>query len=231
MSHRYPWESTTYSTPQSKFKYSSPSSNLFSSTSNPYKRVTSFATTPATKYTYTTASYLYVNKYKTKVNISNDASYSKNGYAGGTTTRNYSYYTVSPISKINDLNYPKISPFRHKGTVSMVLATADEKDQNGPQNDARGKRNLYQKMTILAFFSSYENLLFIFSVDHLIKPYRLDIFFLSILALFYFSCFIFLIILYTMKLSILLLYIGVLPFLLCYFTLCIQPFIVIIVNE
>ncbi|XP_033199077.1 A disintegrin and metalloproteinase with thrombospondin motifs 4 isoform X1 [Bombus vosnesenskii] len=135
--YRYPWESTTYSTPQSKFKYSSPSSNLFSSTSNPYKRVTSFATTPATKYTYTTASYLYVNKYKTKVNISNDASYSKNGYAGGTTTRNYSYYTVSPISKINDLNYPKISPFRHKGTVSMVLATADEKDQNGPQNDAR----------------------------------------------------------------------------------------------
>ncbi|XP_068983639.1 A disintegrin and metalloproteinase with thrombospondin motifs like isoform X1 [Bombus flavifrons] len=133
--YRYPWESTTYSTPQSKFKYSSPSSNLFSSTSNPYKRVTSFATTPATK--YTTASYLYVNKYKTKVNISNDASYSKNGYAGGTTTRNYSYYTVSPISKINDLNYPKISPFRHKGTVSMVLATADEKDQNGPQNDAR----------------------------------------------------------------------------------------------
>ncbi|XP_033311279.1 A disintegrin and metalloproteinase with thrombospondin motifs 4 isoform X1 [Bombus bifarius] len=135
--YRYPWESTTYSTPQSKFKYSSPSSNLFSSTSNPYKRVTSFATTPATKYTYTTASYLYVNKYKTKVNISNDASYSKNGYAGGTTTRNYSYYTVSPISKINDLNYPKISPFRHKGTVSMVLATADEKDQKGPQNDAR----------------------------------------------------------------------------------------------
>ncbi|XP_060814898.1 A disintegrin and metalloproteinase with thrombospondin motifs like isoform X1 [Bombus pascuorum] len=135
--YRYPWESTTYSTPQSKFKYSSPSSNLFSSTSNSYKRVTSFATTPATKYTYTTASYLYANKYKTKVNISNDASYSKNGYAGGTTTRNYSYYTVSPISKINDLNYPKISPFRHKGTVSMVLATADEKDQNGPQNDAR----------------------------------------------------------------------------------------------
>ena len=156
MSHRYPWESTTHSTPQSKFKYSSPSSNLFSSTSNPYKRVTSFATTPATKYTYTTASYLYANKYKTKVNNSNDNnSYSKNGYAAGTTTRrytNYSYYTVSPMSKINDLNYPKISPFRHKSTVSTGFATSGKRDQNGLQSDARGKRNLYQKPTICTHF-------------------------------------------------------------------------------
>ncbi|XP_017762421.1 PREDICTED: A disintegrin and metalloproteinase with thrombospondin motifs 8 isoform X1 [Eufriesea mexicana] len=134
--YRYPWESTTHSTPQSKFKYSSPSSNLFSSTSNPYKRVTPFATTPATKYTYTTA-----NKYKTKVNSSNDASYSKNGYSGATTTRkyNYSYYTVSPISKVtNDLNYPKISPFKHKGTVSTVpFSAASKRDQNGLQSNAR----------------------------------------------------------------------------------------------
>ncbi|KAK9301170.1 hypothetical protein QLX08_006387 [Tetragonisca angustula] len=140
--YRYPWESTTHGTPQSKFKYSSPSSNLFSSTSNPYKRVTSFATTPATKYTYTTASYLlYANKYKTRVNNSNDNnSYSKNGYAAGTTTRrytNYSYYTVSPMSKINDLNYPKISPFRHKSTVSTGFAASGKRDQNGLQSDAR----------------------------------------------------------------------------------------------
>lgn len=144
MSHRYPWELTTHSTPQSKFKYSSPSSNLFSSTSNSYKRVT-FATTPVTKYTYTTASYLYANKYKTKVNNSNDASYSKNGYGGGTTTRkymNHSYYTVNPISKVtNDLNYPKISPFKHKGTT-VSFATSSKKDQNGLQSDARGKINI-----------------------------------------------------------------------------------------
>ncbi|XP_012350165.1 A disintegrin and metalloproteinase with thrombospondin motifs 8 isoform X2 [Apis florea] len=139
--YRYPWELTTHSTPQTKFKYSSPSSNLFSSTSNSYKRVT-FATTPVTKYTYTTASYLYANKYKTKVNNSNDASYSKNGYGGGTTTTtrkymNHSYYTVNPISKVtNDLNYPKISPFKHKGTT-VSFATSGKKDQNGLQSDAR----------------------------------------------------------------------------------------------
>lgn len=174
MSHRYPWESTTHSTPQSKFKYSSPSSNLFSSTSNPYKRVTSFATTPATKYTYTTtttASYLYANKYKTKVNNSNDNnSYSKNGYAAGTTTRrytNYSYYTVSPMSKINDLNYPKISPFRHKGTASTGFAASGKRDQNGLQSDARGKRNLHQKPTICTHFplGAARLLLFVFSLD------------------------------------------------------------------
>ncbi|XP_076385254.1 sol narae metalloprotease isoform X1 [Megachile rotundata] len=139
--YRYPWESTTQSTPQSKFKYSSPSSSLFSSTSNPYKRVTPFATTAANKYTYTTASYLYANKYKTKLNSSNDSN-SKNGY-GSTTTRRYTqsnmYSTVSPLSKVtNDLNYPKISPFKRKSTVStMSFPSTTKGDENGLQNDAR----------------------------------------------------------------------------------------------
>ncbi|XP_017882683.1 A disintegrin and metalloproteinase with thrombospondin motifs 8 isoform X2 [Ceratina calcarata] len=144
--YRYPWETTTHSTPQSKFKYS-PSSNPFSSTSNPTpKRVTPLsATTPATKRAYTTASYPYANKHKTKVNGSNDASYSKNGYAGGggTSTRkyaNYSYYTISPKTMVtNDLNYPKIIPFKHKNTMSTVsYSTTAEGDRDGPQTDARG---------------------------------------------------------------------------------------------
>ncbi|KAF3425041.1 hypothetical protein E2986_13279 [Frieseomelitta varia] len=70
----------------------------------------------------------------------NNTEYSKNGYAAGTTTRrytNYSYYTVSPMSKINDLNYPKISPFRHKSTVSTGFAASGKRDQNGLQGDAR----------------------------------------------------------------------------------------------
>ncbi|CAK9825602.1 Venom metalloproteinase 3 [Anthophora retusa] len=145
--YRYPWESTTHSTLQSKFKYSSSLSNLFSSTSNPYKRVIPYATTPSspTKYnTYTTASYFYANKYKnTKVNnSSNDVSYSKNRYNSTTTRKytNYSYNTVSPVMKVtNDLSYPKISPFKHKGTVSTVtLATTTKGDQNRLQSNARG---------------------------------------------------------------------------------------------
>nr|XP_034189867.1 A disintegrin and metalloproteinase with thrombospondin motifs 1 isoform X1 [Osmia lignaria]XP_034189868.1 A disintegrin and metalloproteinase with thrombospondin motifs 1 isoform X1 [Osmia lignaria]XP_034189869.1 A disintegrin and metalloproteinase with thrombospondin motifs 1 isoform X1 [Osmia lignaria]XP_034189870.1 A disintegrin and metalloproteinase with thrombospondin motifs 1 isoform X1 [Osmia lignaria]XP_034189871.1 A disintegrin and metalloproteinase with thrombospondin motifs 1 iso len=140
--YRYPWESTTQSTPQSKSKYSSPSSSssFFSSTSNP-KRVTSFATSATSKYTYTTASYLYANKYKTKLNNSND-SYSRNGN-GSATTRRYTnnlYYTVSPFSKVtNDLNYRKISPFKRKNTVStMSFPSTTKGDENGPQSDARG---------------------------------------------------------------------------------------------
>ncbi|XP_017793209.1 PREDICTED: A disintegrin and metalloproteinase with thrombospondin motifs 8-like isoform X2 [Habropoda laboriosa] len=143
--YRYPWESTTHSTPQSKFKYSSSLSNLFSLTSNPYKRVTPYATTPpSTKYNaYTTASYFYASKYKnTKVNnSSNDVSFSKNGYGSATTRKytNYSYNTVSPVMKVtNDLSYPKISPFKHKGMVSTVtLATTTKGDQNRLQSNAR----------------------------------------------------------------------------------------------
>lgn len=194
MSYRYPWESTTYSTPLSKFKYSSPSSNLLSSTSSPYKRVIPFATTPATKYTYTTASYFYANKYKTKVTNSNDGSNSKYGYAGGTTTRkytNYSYYTVSPISKVtNDLNYPKISPFKRKVTVGTVsFATATKGDQKGLQSYTRGKSDLYQKSMMLAFLFDYKNHhFFISSIDRLgcSAIVFITISSLSTFALFYF---------------------------------------------
>ncbi|XP_053976913.1 A disintegrin and metalloproteinase with thrombospondin motifs 8 isoform X2 [Hylaeus volcanicus] len=139
--YRYPWESTTHSTQQTKFKYYSPSSSLASSTSSPYyKRVTPF-TTPATKYTQTTAGHLYANKYKTKVY--NDYNSNKNGYVS-TTTRRYSnhlssYYTVSPVSKVtNDVSYPKISPFKHKSTVSMMrFPTTAKGDQNGLRSDGR----------------------------------------------------------------------------------------------
>ncbi|XP_031846200.1 sol narae metalloprotease isoform X2 [Nomia melanderi] len=147
--YRYPWDSTTHSALLSKFKQSSPLSNLFPSSSSslstntPYKRATPFATTPATKYTYTTANYLYTNKYKTKVNNNLDNN-SKNKY-GSTTTRRYSsnhvnsYYTVSPLSKVtNELSYPKISPFKHKSTVSMMSFPATTKgDQNGLQTSGR----------------------------------------------------------------------------------------------
>lgn len=161
MSHRYPWESTTQSTLQSKSKYSSPSSSFFSSTSNP-KRVTSFATSATSKYTYTTASYLYANKYKTKLNNSNDSS-SRNGN-GSTTTRRYTnnlYYTVSPLSKVtNDLNYRKVSPFKRKSTVStMSFPSTTKGDENGPQSDARGKRILCQ-IKDTTFFSDYRNFYF-----------------------------------------------------------------------
>ena len=196
MSHRYPWELTTHSTPQSKFKYSSPSSNLFSSTSNSYKRVTSFATTPVTKYTYTTASYLYANKYKTKVNNSNDASYSKNGYGGGTTTRkymNHSYYTVNPISKVtNDLNYPKISPFKHKGTT-VSFATSSKKDQNGLQSDARGKINIKRRYSlsswIIRIFSLISFIITIVWITRLILVSTISFFILLSLLHFFFSFF------------------------------------------
>ncbi|XP_076249107.1 sol narae metalloprotease isoform X1 [Calliopsis andreniformis] len=145
--YRYPWESTTNSTPQSKFKYSSLLSNLFSSTStsNPYKLVTSFTTTPAIKYTHSTASYLYTNKYKSRISNNNNSSTNNNNNSqGSTTTRKYtnyinSYYTVSPLSRVtNNLNYPKISPFKDKSTISMMsYATTAKGDQNGLQSDGR----------------------------------------------------------------------------------------------
>nr|XP_033326103.1 A disintegrin and metalloproteinase with thrombospondin motifs 1-like isoform X2 [Megalopta genalis] len=144
--YRYPWESSTHSTLLSKFKYSSPLTNLFSSsstsTTSPYKRITPFSTTPATKYIYTTANYLYAGKYKTKVN-NNDDNSSKNKY-GSTTTRKYtnhinSYYTVSPLPKVtNEFSYPKISPFKHKSTMSMMSFPPTTKgDQNELQTNGR----------------------------------------------------------------------------------------------
>ncbi|XP_076670170.1 sol narae metalloprotease isoform X5 [Andrena cerasifolii] len=144
--YRYPWESSTHSTPQSRFKYSSLFSNIFSSTStsSPYKLVTSFATTPAIKYTQTTASYLYANKYKTKVSASSDNNNKKKNNYGSTTTRRYnnylnSYYTVSPLPKItNDPSYPKITPFKHKSTINtMSFPTTAKGDQNGLQSNGR----------------------------------------------------------------------------------------------
>ena len=170
MSRRYPWESSTHSTPQSRFKYSSLLSNIFSSTStsSPYKLVTSIATTPAIKYTQTTASYLYANKYKTKVNTSSDNNNNKKNSYGSTTTRRYnnylnSYYTVSPLSKVtNDLSYPKISPFKHKSTINtMSFPTTAKGDQNGLQSNGRGKRKLYQTKDI-TFFSDYRTFFFSF---------------------------------------------------------------------
>lgn len=137
MSHRYPWESTTHSTPQAKFKYSSLLSNLLlsTSTSNPYKLVTSF-TTPAVKYTHSTAGYVYPNKYKNRINNSNNSS-NNNNSEGSTTTRKYtnylnSYYTVSPVSRVtSDLNYPKVSPFKDKTAISMMsFATTAKGDRS-----------------------------------------------------------------------------------------------------
>ncbi|KZC06162.1 A disintegrin and metalloproteinase with thrombospondin motifs 16 [Dufourea novaeangliae] len=144
--YRYPWESTTHSTPQSKFKYSSSFANLFSSTptstSTPYNRPTPFAATTASKYTNTTANYLYANKYKTKVN-NNDDNSSKNKY-GTSTTRKYanyanSYHTVSPSSKVtSEPSYPKISPFKYKTTVSMMsFPTTTKGDPYGLQTNGR----------------------------------------------------------------------------------------------
>ncbi|XP_076298212.1 sol narae metalloprotease isoform X1 [Lasioglossum baleicum] len=145
--YRYPWESTTHSTLLPKFKHSSSLSNLFSSssttTTTPYKRITPFSTTPASKYIYTTATYLYANKYKTKVNNNDDNSNSKSKY-GSTTTRKYAsymnpYYTVSPLPKVtNEFSYPKISPFKHKSTMSMMSFPPTTKgDQNELQTNGR----------------------------------------------------------------------------------------------
>lgn len=178
MLHRYPWESTTQSTPLSKLKHSSPYVNLFASTpmtttpsttmkttptptstttttttttTNPYK----FATTPfVTSVSRHTQTDLYTNRYKIKSNSNNSNSGSKNKNGAGdsinTTTRRSvfnSYYNFGTTPKIanspNDLNYPKVSPFKYKSTVSvMSFPTTTKGYQKGLRNDGRGKRIL-----------------------------------------------------------------------------------------
>lgn len=141
MPHRYPWESTTLSTPLSSIIASTTPTTI--TTLSTYKRVAIPGVTTLSKYTQTTVNNLYTDRYKTKYNSNNN---NNSGIGGGisTTTRrsvtNFfnSYYTVSTTSKV--INGPKINPFKYKSVMS--LSTTTKGYQNGLRNDGRGKRIL-----------------------------------------------------------------------------------------
>ncbi|XP_066590297.1 A disintegrin and metalloproteinase with thrombospondin motifs like isoform X2 [Prorops nasuta] len=165
--YRYPWEGTTYSTPETKYKYSSPLANEFAPSSpggiRPYsRRVSSYTTTPVVRYTHTTATSLYTNYDKTRsssYDYRND--YNTGGAAGTgttgtsttglttTTTRrtnyyNYnSHYTTGYSSRVsdspNEVVYPKVSPFKRKSTINTMYTTPTKLDTNGIRNDPRGE--------------------------------------------------------------------------------------------
>ncbi|XP_070154576.1 A disintegrin and metalloproteinase with thrombospondin motifs like isoform X2 [Polyergus mexicanus] len=136
--YRYPWESTTLSTPLSSIIASTTPTTI--TTLSTYKRVAIPGITTLSKYTQTTINNLYTDRYKTKYN-SNNNNNNNSGIGGGisTTTRrsvtNFfnSYYTVSTTSKI--INGPKINPFKYKSVMS--LSTTTKGYQNGLRNDGR----------------------------------------------------------------------------------------------
>lgn len=172
MPHRYPWESTTQSTPLSKLKHSSPYTNaiaLITTTSkttttmtttktittNPYKRIIApfVVTTPTVpKYTQTTVNSLCIDRYKTRYNDNNsgnNGSCNKGGNVNTTTKRSVnlfnSHYTGSTVAKVT------ASPFKYKNTVSvMSLSTTTKGYQKGLGNIGRGKRILNQCICITA---------------------------------------------------------------------------------
>lgn len=188
MPRRYPWESTTLSTPLSKLKYSSPYVNVIASTpttittktipisttTNSYRRVTApFITAPTTvsRYTQTTVNHVYTDRYKTKYNNSSSGNSTSNNNKGGiggsistTTRRNVfnffnSYRTVSSTTPklangLNDVNFPRVSPFKYKNGVTS-LSTTTKGYQKGLRNDGRGKRILNQICIICIFLTLF----------------------------------------------------------------------------
>lgn len=139
MLYRYPWGSTTQSTPLSNIIASTPTT-----TTNSYKRVTTPFANTVPRYTQTTVNSLYTDRYKTKYNNSNGNSNKGTGGGIGTTARRNinlfnSYYTASTTPKAT--NGPKVSLFKYKSTLS-VISTTTKGYQNGPRNDGRGKRFL-----------------------------------------------------------------------------------------
>lgn len=145
MLRRYPWESTTLSTPLSSIIASTTRTTI--TTPSTYKRVTIPGVTTLSKYTQTTINNLYTDRYKTKYssNINSNNNNNNSGIGGiSTTTRrsvtNFfnSYYTVSTTPKVT--NGPKINPFKYKSVMS--LSTTTKGYQNGLRNDGRGKRIL-----------------------------------------------------------------------------------------
>ncbi|KAK2581898.1 hypothetical protein KPH14_002355 [Odynerus spinipes] len=162
--YRYPWEGTTYSSPKSKFKLNPFVSNLLASSSTTtvnVKRVTPSA--PVYRYTHTTANNLLAINDKTRASDNNksnsnngngDKSDSNNekGESGGnrsTTTSKKSnrynfnfHYNVTPTPKAgnnpNDVNYPKIIPFKHKSTTSVTqFSPTTVGVRNGLRNNGR----------------------------------------------------------------------------------------------
>ncbi|KAH0954744.1 hypothetical protein HN011_007971 [Eciton burchellii] len=140
--YRYPWGSTTHSTPLSNVIASTPTTTtIMTSTTNSYKRVTTPSIKTAPRYTQTTVNSLYTDRYKTRYDNNNDNS--NKGIGGGvstTTRRNInffdSYYTVSTTPKTT--NGPKVSLFKYKSTLSvMSFSTTTKGYQYGPRNDGR----------------------------------------------------------------------------------------------
>lgn len=191
MPRRYPWESTTQSTPLSKLKYSSPHMNVVASTPmttttktitiNPYKRVIApfVVTTPTLpKYTQTTVDSLCIDRYKTRYNdnsSSNNTSCNKGGNVSTTTKRSLnpfnSRYTGNTVAKIT------ASPFKYKNTVNvMSLSTTTKGYQKSLRNVGRGKRILNQCICIsfasrLSFPHSGRVSLILHGLSHVIGDY------------------------------------------------------------
>ncbi|XP_032665385.1 A disintegrin and metalloproteinase with thrombospondin motifs 1-like isoform X2 [Odontomachus brunneus] len=160
--YRYPWKSTTQSTPLSKLKHSSPYTNALTATTttstttttttmtttktittNPYKRVIApfVVTTPTVpKYTQMIVNNHCINRYKTRYNDSssgNNGSCNRGGNVNTTTKRSVnlfnSHYTSSTVAKVT------ASPFKYKNTVNvMSLSTTTKGYQKGLGSIGRG---------------------------------------------------------------------------------------------
>lgn len=142
---RYPWESTTQSTPLSKFKHSSPYviTTATTSTNPSYRRVVApFVVPTTTKYTQTTS--LCNDRFKTRY-YDNSGGDSCN--KGGTTTKRNLFdsprYTAS--------NVPKVTPFKYAVSV-MSLSTTTKGYQKGLRNVGRGKRIIAISLSFSALF-------------------------------------------------------------------------------
>ncbi|XP_067215398.1 A disintegrin and metalloproteinase with thrombospondin motifs like isoform X2 [Linepithema humile] len=146
--YRYPWDSTTHSTPLSNVVTSTPATAATtittSITTNSYKRVTPFLNT--SKYTLTTVNSLY-DRYKTKYynSSSSDNDNDKGGSGGGgsvstTTKRSFNFFNSYTVGTASKVTYgPKVSPFKYKSTVAAVSwSTTTKGYQNGHLNDGRG---------------------------------------------------------------------------------------------
>ncbi|OXU29211.1 hypothetical protein TSAR_005336 [Trichomalopsis sarcophagae] len=150
--YRYPWDSTTRSTYQSKYKYTTPYSNTIASTTtttaSPSLATSHYTTasTPYTRYTHSTVSNFITDDYNKKYsyNYNNDYNNNKNNHNAYTTattrrTNPYDYsrtYSSKNSDSPNDVSYvPKVTPYRYKTTVrsTSLATTSTNAAQYGPQ--------------------------------------------------------------------------------------------------
>ncbi|XP_008209604.1 A disintegrin and metalloproteinase with thrombospondin motifs 16-like isoform X2 [Nasonia vitripennis] len=150
--YRYPWDSTTRSTYQSKYKYTTPYSNTIASTTtttaSPSLATSHYTTasTPYTRYTHSTVSNFITDDYNKKYSYSynNDYNNNKNNHNAYTTattrrTNPYDYsrtYNSKNSDSPNDVSYvPKVTPYRYKTTVrsTSLATTSTNAAQYGPQ--------------------------------------------------------------------------------------------------